>query len=184
MTTIYLVRHAHANYQPHEMRPLSESGQKDAAMLISYLKDLSLDHAYSSPYTRAADTILPICKQKGLQIQFMEGFKERILSDQPLDDFEKAVAMLWKSPEFYFEGGESNQMAQRRVIKDFKKILMTHKDEQVIIGTHGNIMTLLMQFYDNAIDYHFWQQLKMPAVYRLTFEKMQLVEWTCITNGV
>ncbi len=48
-------------------------------------------------------------------------------------------------------------------------ILEKYKGENVVIGTHGNIMVLIMNFFDSQFDFPFWKNLDMPEIYKLTF---------------
>ncbi|MBH9788030.1 histidine phosphatase family protein, partial [Clostridioides difficile] len=72
----------------------------------------------------------------------------------------------------------SNQQAMARAIPSLRNILLTHPQESVVIGTHGNIMALIMQYFDAQYDYAFWQTLSMPDIYRLTFQGLSLQEVT------
>lgn len=58
-TTLLLVRHAHADWQPDETRPLSEVGRRDAARVAGVLSPLAPTSIYSSPYRRARQTVEP-----------------------------------------------------------------------------------------------------------------------------
>ena len=46
----------------------------------------------------------------------------------------------------------------------------------IVIGTHGNIMVLIMNHYDKKYDYEFWGNLSMPDIYKLSFENKKLVK--------
>lgn len=43
--------------------------------------------------------------------------------------------------------------------------------KRVAIGTHGDIMTLILQRYDEHFDYHFWLGTTLPDIYRAEFEE-------------
>lgn len=78
--------------------------------------------------------------------------------------------MLWGNYDFSFEGRESNKIAQSRGIKGINKVLDKFEGENIVIGTHGNIMVLIMNYFDDNYDYNFWKQLKMPDIYKLSFK--------------
>ncbi len=61
-------------------------------------------------------------------------------------------------------------MAQERGIESTFKILDNYKGKNVVIGTHGNIMVLIMNFFDRQYNFSFWQNLDMPDIYKLTFD--------------
>ena len=163
MTTIYFIRHAHSNYTPDEYnRPLSENGRFEAEKLVNLFEEIKIHAMYASNYLRAIETIQPIAKIKDLTIEQMEQLNERVLSATPLDDFEEAIQKVWNNPTFHFPGGESNIEAQNRVIPAIEELIVKHQDETIIIGTHGNIFTLILNYYDAQYGLAYWKNLKMP----------------------
>ncbi|KQB93786.1 phosphoglycerate mutase [Geobacillus thermodenitrificans] len=44
-----------------------------------------------------------------------------------------------------------------------------------MIGTHGNIMVLIMNYFDKQYDFRFWQRLAMPDIYQLSFRSNELM---------
>lgn len=176
MTTIYFIWHAHSTYTPDEYnRPLSESGKLEASKLVPLFKTIKIDAMYASNYFRAYETIEPIAMQKGLAIQKEELLNERILSSTPLADFEKSIQKVWGDPTFAFAGGESNEAAQKRVRPIIDQLVKRHSSETIIIGTHGNILTLLLNDFDDNYGLAFWKKLKMPDIVKTVFKDGQLL---------
>ncbi|MES5943309.1 MULTISPECIES: histidine phosphatase family protein [unclassified Bacillus cereus group] len=171
MTTIYFVRHAHSTYTKEEReRPLSEKGHCDAENVTRLLKDKHIDVVISSPYKRAMQTVQGIANTYNLSIQLEEDLRERLLSKEPVQDFNDALQKVWEDWTFAYEGGESNDVAQRRAVICMQSILKKYKGKNIVIGTHGNIMVLLMNYFDSKYDFQFWKTLHMPDVYKLTFD--------------
>ncbi|MFB6728664.1 histidine phosphatase family protein [Bacillus mobilis] len=171
MTTIYFVRHAHSTYTKEEReRPLSETGHCDAENVTRLLKDKHIDVVISSPYKRAIQTVQGIANTYNVSIQIEEDLRERLLSSEPVADFNDAIENVWKDWSFAYEGGESNDVAQRRAVICMQSILKKYKGKNIVIGTHGNIMVLLMNYFDSKYDFQFWKTLHMPDVYKLTFD--------------
>ncbi|MGE8203178.1 histidine phosphatase family protein [Heyndrickxia sp. NPDC080065] len=176
-TNLFLVRHAHSDYTPDEVgRPLSQSGWEDAKIVTDLLKNQRIDHIISSPYKRAIQTVEGIAKYIDKEVEINTGFKERVLSENPVEDFRHAIRKVWEEPSFYWKGGESNLIAQKRGIEAIKQVLVRYKGKNIVIGTHGNIMTLMINHFDNRYDYHFWKELDMPDIYQLIFDDMKLLE--------
>jgi 2,3-bisphosphoglycerate-dependent phosphoglycerate mutase len=44
----------------------------------------------------------------------------------------------------------------------------------VAIGTHGHVMTLMMNYFDSDYGLDFMNQTKKPDIYRLQFDEMEL----------
>lgn len=173
-TNVYLVRHAHSIFTHDERhRPLSERGKQDAKRVAQILNKEQIDVVISSPYARAIETVEEVAIYHQLPVILVDGFKERKLAAQPVADFEAAMDQLWHNEDFSFQGGESNKEAQRRGVKAFQDVLDTYSGKNIVIGTHGNIMTLIMNYYDSSYHFAFWQQLSMPDIYRLTFDQAQ-----------
>ncbi|EEM90403.1 histidine phosphatase family protein [Bacillus thuringiensis serovar vazensis] len=171
MTTIYFVRHAHSTYTKEEReRPLSEKGHCDAENVTSLLKDKHIDVVISSPYKRAVQTVQGIANTYNVSIQIEEDLQERLLSSELIENFNDAMENVWGDWSFAYEGGESNDVAQRRAVICMQSILKKYKGKNIVIGTHGNIMVLLMNYFDSKYDFQFWKTLHMPDVYKLTFD--------------
>lgn len=89
-TNLFLVRHAHSVYTPEETRPLSERGMLDTKYVTEILKEESIDYVISSPYKRAIQTVQGIANDIGKEMNIEENLKERVLSINPVDDFNQA----------------------------------------------------------------------------------------------
>lgn len=179
-TNLYFVRHAHSAYTPDEAaRPLSEKGLEDACKVAQLLNEESIDHIISSPYKRAIQTIEGI---SGTGIELVDEFKERRLSGGRVEDFDAAIQKVWQNENFAWPGGESNVEAQKRGVKKTLELLQIHAGKNIAIGTHGNIMVLIMNYFDPAHDFQFWDTLTMPDIYKLNFEGTQFTGVTRIGN--
>ncbi|AFU12363.1 Phosphoglycerate mutase [Bacillus thuringiensis MC28] len=176
MTTIYFVRHAHSTYTKEEReRPLSEKGHCDAENVTRLLKDGHIDVVISSPYKRAIQTVQGIANTYNVSIQIEEDLRERLLSSEPVEDFNDAIENVWEDWTFAYEGGESNDVAQKRAILCMQNILEKYKGKNIVIGTHRNIMVLLMNYFDSKYDFQFWKTIQMPDVYKLTFDNNRFI---------
>ncbi|MGH4125065.1 MAG: histidine phosphatase family protein [Clostridium sp.] len=170
-TNIYLVRHAHSSYTVDELnRPLSERGYRDAERIRSILLTENIDTVLSSPYNRSIQTVEGIAKQIGTEIILEDGFKERKIAEALVENFESGITKLWENFNYAFEGGESNLAAQNRGVVSLNKVLSKYNGKNIVIGTHGNIMVLIMNFFDSKYNYEFWKQLSMPDIYKLSFD--------------
>lgn len=184
-TKLIFVRHAHSTFSFDESgRPLSTKGFSDAAIISEMLKKDSIDVVISSPYKRAIQTVEEIAGFFDLNVVIDHGFKERKLSNQPVEDFDAAIREVWKNPAFSWDGGESNEMAQQRGVKAILNVLNQYKGKTIIVGTHGNIMVLIMNYFDGRYDFGFWNNLAMPDAYKLTFENEKLLEVNQLWNEI
>jgi broad specificity phosphatase PhoE len=84
---IYLLRHAHAGNKrtwsgPDDRRPLSATGRREAAGLVTLLHDRPIATILSSPALRCEQTVRPLAERRGLPV----GLEGRLDVDADLDD--------------------------------------------------------------------------------------------------
>nr|WP_304216394.1 histidine phosphatase family protein [Fredinandcohnia onubensis] len=176
-TNLYFVRHAHSVYTPEELtRPLSEKGRADAETVTSLLVSEKINAVISSPYKRAIQTIEGVGLSLHQEVMIIYDFRERKLSKGPVADFNFAIRKVWEDSTFSWEGGESNLIAQQRGVKATRQVLENYEGKNIVIGTHGNLMVLIMNYFDKHYDFSFWRKLDMPDIYKLTFEKNILMD--------
>ncbi|MBO0992691.1 histidine phosphatase family protein [Bacillus sp. SD088] len=140
------------------------------------MKRENIDYVYSSPYKRAVQTIEGLAKYIDKEIQIKNDFKERILAGKSVEDFTAAISKVWEDDDFSWEGGESNRAAQKRGADALLQVLETHKGKNIVIGTHGNIMVLMMNYFDPTYGFEFWKTLEMPDIYKCSFNGNKLKE--------
>jgi 2,3-bisphosphoglycerate-dependent phosphoglycerate mutase len=122
---------------------------------------------YSSPARRARETVAPLAARLGLPICIVPDLCERKLCDGAVDGFFAAVRATWADPSFAHPGGESNAAAQRRGVAVVQRLMGRHPTDHVVLGTHGNLLALVLQHFDVGVDFAFWMALTMPDVYAL-----------------
>lgn len=183
-TTLYMVRHAQSPYVPgrERMRGLSAEGRKAAARVAELLSDIDVHVIASSPYERAVQTVRPLAERKGLDIAIYEELAERLIAGpdgrESWDAVKEAIRRSFDDPDFALEGGESTREAQQRAIPVIRKLLVEHRGRSIVIGTHGNIMTIILNHFDGRYGYDFWETSTQPDIYRLTFagDRLERVE--------
>ena len=168
MTELFLVRHAHAVWTTDEMRPLSVQGHRQARAIADALEDLRPRAIYSSPYTRARQSVEPLAARLGLPIAEMADLRERQLSSGKVDDFQGAVRTTWDDLDFAHEGGEPNRDARSRVRAACETILDRHAGDRVVVATHGTLLALLLNSFDPCIGFEFWTRVSEPDIHLLS----------------
>jgi len=178
-TNIYFIRHAEVKYTPDDfIRPLTEKGQEDASKLVRVFKDINITKVISSPYKRAVSTVEPIAKEKYLDIETIDDFKERKVSNVYIEDFFSFSKRQWEDFNYCLYNGETLRITQDRGIKALYQVLRKYKGENIIIGTHGTILGVILNYFDEKYNYDFWLKMKMPDAFRVTFndEKIEYIE--------
>ncbi|MFE6135659.1 histidine phosphatase family protein [Bacillus sp. NPDC057893] len=180
-TYIYMVRHGESpKLEGNERtRGLTEKGTLDAHKVTEILKTEGIDTFISSPYKRAMLTIEKLANFHEKEIVVYENLKEcRFLSeDKIISDKEvyPLVKKMFSNPDFTLTGGESYVDCQRRVVKILKEILIDFQGHKIVIGTHGLVMTLMMNYFDNQYGLEFLMNTSKPDVYKLEFKDEQLI---------
>lgn len=170
MTHLYLVRHAHAEWQPDEGRPLSLRGRSDARRVADLLAPRRPVAVYSSPARRALETVQGVAERCALEPVLVDDLRERELPAVPPEQFPAAVRASWEAPDRAPEGGEPNRTAQARGRAALLGIASRHPGESVVVATHGNLLTLALGALDPGFDFGFWRGLAFPDVYEATFD--------------
>lgn len=179
-TVIFMVRHAESKYIPgqEKARGISEKGRQDAAKVKDLLLPEGIDAFFSSPYQRAVQTLEPASRAAGKEIAIIDKLRERTLAADhvhiPGEQFADCKKRLYDDFRHAFPGGESSEEAQRRGAEAFMQLLRRHPGKKLALGTHGDIMTLILNFFDPKFGYAFWRSISMPDVYKLVFEDRAL----------
>lgn len=167
-TTIHPVRHAHASWTPDDGRALSPEGHVGAERVARLLGGEPIVAIYASTARRAMQTVEPLAQQLGLPVTPSDELRERRLSGTPVDDHGAAIAWCWAHPEAALPGGESNAVAQRRGVAVVNELAKRHAGGTLVVGTHGNLLALILQHWLPAVNHAFWRRLTMPDIYVLT----------------
>jgi 2,3-bisphosphoglycerate-dependent phosphoglycerate mutase len=174
--TIVLIRHSESmppkdgeGAESERDRPLTERGMRDADALADSLAAIMPARVYSSPYRRAIQTVEPIARRHGLEVELIEDLRERLLSPAPLPDWREHLERCWRDFDYAPDGGESSAIAQARVVAVFDSLRRRHREGIVVVGSHGNLISLALHVLEPRVNYDFWNAIPMPAVYRIEF---------------
>ncbi len=162
---IYIIRHCEAEGQPVESE-LTDVGFKQAIDLAAFFYDIEIDRIISSPYKRTIQSILPLANQRNIEIELNHQLTERILSKEHLTDWLDKLRMTFADFDLRYEGGESSQEAANRIIEVVEAILHGN-EENTILVTHGNLMSLLLNHFNKDFGFDEWANLSNPDVYLL-----------------
>ncbi|BCG57748.1 histidine phosphatase family protein [Paenibacillus sp. URB8-2] len=180
-TTIYMIRHAVSPYLTGQERTrgLSQQGAADAGRVKEILKNEDIAHFVSSPYTRAVATLQPLAEAAGKEIILYEELKEREFGalNREFGDEELLVALRrsFEDTHFKLDGGESHKEAEERAVPIMERLLREYVVSNIAIGTHGNIMAIIMHYYDKAYGFDFLLSTTKPDIYKLKFDGTRLV---------
>lgn len=180
MTTIYFIRHAESDYTERndELRPLTDKGLIDRQLVTAYLMDKDIKIILSSPYKRAVDTLVDFANKVNLPIITVPDFRERKVDSEWIDDFDSFARQQWQDFNFKLSNGESLSEVQQRGIAALKKVLENYKNQNIAIGTHGTILSTIINFYDKSFGYNEFNEIKhvMPWIVKFKFDGDKCIE--------
>ncbi|HEX2194571.1 MAG TPA: histidine phosphatase family protein [Candidatus Limnocylindria bacterium] len=172
---VLLVRHAEAvpagtagwEERDHD-RPLSAAGRRAAEELADELEPYVLTGVYSSPYRRAVETVEPTAQRRGLRVIMLDDLRERLLTTAPRDDWRDHLTASWADPDYALEGTETGRQAQRRGSAVLDLLRVRHPDGgRLLLGSHGNLISLILQALEPGVNVDFHLAMPMPAIYHL-----------------
>lgn len=149
-------------------RPLTAEGRWAAEELADELEPFVITSVYSSPYTRAIETVTPTADRRMLEVQLLRDLRERRLSRALTADWPDQLARSWADPDYALDGAESGRQAQRRAMAVLDLLRARHADGgRLLIGSHGNLISLVLQAFEPGVDHAFHLAMPMPAIYHL-----------------
>ncbi len=174
MTRLLFIRHAKPDFSDKNdySRPLTEEGKEKSKELVEVFKERKIDAFYSSPYIRSVNTIQYLADSRNMKINLCDNLRERKVSNTWIEDFWSFAEKQWADFNYKEISGESLKEVQDRNIIEIKKILEQHKNESIVIGTHGTSLCSILNYYDkNKIDFEYFKSMsaKMPFCIELNF---------------
>jgi len=172
------------------IRPLTQKGLSDRALVTQFLNDKAIDVVISSPYKRAIDTVADFAEKYNFQIELVENFREHrgcsTLVRGTWADREKwqfpYLEQQWKDFTYKLSDGECLAEVQARNISALNGVLSRHTGKNVIIGTHGMALSTIINYYDNTYGFAEFKAMEpiMPWVVKMSFDDNGCVGMTKI----
>lgn len=166
MKRILLIRHCHAPEQ-HSDSPLSKVGIKQSQALAHKLEELpfKINRIMSSPYLRAQESIKPFAESHQLTIEIDKRLEERILSEEPVDDWMEILEESFQNLNFKLPGGESSMEAYTRGEQVLSECMDDQENENIVIVTHGNLLALMLRRFQIDFGFQGWKMLTNPDIF-------------------
>ena len=174
MTKVYFVRHAEPNYNNRDdmSRELTAKGMADRELVTRFLTDKNIEVVLSSPYKRAVDTVEHFADSKGLNIEIIDDFRERRVDSVWIEDFRAFSKAQWADFDYKLTDGESLNDVQSRNIFALNCVLEKHKNKNLVIGSHGTALSMIINYYNKSFGYEDFERIRtaMPWIVEFTFQ--------------
>lgn len=164
MTTLFLIRHGLTAVTGSRLY-----GRTPGIHLDERFEGVRLNALYSSPLERCVETLEPVAEARGLEIRISDALIEMDAGDwtgRTLPSLRRVK--LWNTVQrnpsrFHFPGGESFVDAEARVLDELERIVARHPNGRVAVGTHGDIVRVLISHYTGAHLDQFQRVMADPA---------------------
>jgi broad specificity phosphatase PhoE len=131
---------------------------------------------FTSHEPKAVETAHVIAQELGLDAEVVPGLHEH---ERPLaqllsrDEFERRVRDLFARPGELVFGAETADQARRRFTVAAMRLVIASAGD-VIIVTHGTVMTLFVAEATGIEPFAFWKRQQMPFAVTLTLPDLRL----------
>jgi uncharacterized phosphatase len=151
---LVVVRHGETDHNlmgilmGHKDIGLSKKGIEQSSILAERLKAVEFNIIYCSDLKRCKETLREIARyHKDIPVVFSTDLRERnmgVFEGAPRERLHEAFISFQGNPlDFKPEGGESVNELSRRAKKFLDLLQTNHKNESVLVITHGGIMRCL-----------------------------------------
>jgi probable phosphoglycerate mutase len=175
VTTLFLIRHAltavtgKTLYGRTPGVSLDDRGREQAERLAERFAGIRLSAIYSSPLDRCVETVQPLAATQGLTLEIREGLIEMdagTWTNRPLAQLRRT--RRWRQVQeepsrFSFPDGEGFADAQARALTEVHAIAARHPRGRLAVGSHGDIIRMLVAHFAGAHLDLFQRTMSDPA---------------------
>lgn len=152
---LILVRHSESTWnklkkvQGIKNPKLSEKGKRQAQLLANRFNGWKFDAVYSSHLSRAYETAKILTKDNIFILEDLQEIKLGVWEGKTVSQVNKEYTELYR--EWYSEplkvkipGGETILEFKERVVRTFDRIKAQHPEQEVLVVTHGGVITVYL----------------------------------------
>jgi len=182
MRKLVLIRHSES--QPTEASPpaqwaLSAAGRRRCRPLAERLAAYDPVVILSSGEQKAVETAQRVGTLLEKPYRAVGDLGEHDRSNEPFHDrntFLKLVEALLTHPEKNVFGNETGAEALARFESAIGRIAEEQTKGNVVVVTHGTVLSLFVAAHSDQKPFPFWQQLQQPALVVFSLPEMRLLE--------
>lgn len=151
MVNIYLIRHTESTgnvekrLTGRENYKITEKGKMQVEKLTKYLENIQFDAVYSSPSTRAIETVKKLAEKNKIEIQIVDELSEMyfgIYDGYKWEDVNKinhSISLLHKQTNEIkkIPEQETSEQVADRMYNAIEKIAIIHKNKNILVSSHG-----------------------------------------------
>jgi broad specificity phosphatase PhoE len=179
---LILVRHSSPEIVPAlpaSRWSLSETGRRRCRPLAERLMVHSPDVFVTSTEPKAIETGQIVAELLGKPCQTADGLHEHDRANVRFESrewFEAQVAGFFAAPEQLVFGGETADQALQRFARAVAGVTGRYPTQNVVIATHGTVLTLFVARAAGLEPFPFWKRLGLPAFVVLSRPALRLLD--------
>jgi 2,3-bisphosphoglycerate-dependent phosphoglycerate mutase len=118
------------------------------------------------------DTIVDLADKYGLRVHTVDGLRDWYRRADPEVDLYEFCRRHWADRNHRYADGESLCRVEERNIGALERILRDCEGQNVIVGTHGMALSVIVSHYDPHFGYGEFMRLLplMPLIVKMTFD--------------
>jgi broad specificity phosphatase PhoE len=175
---LILIRHSVPDIRrdtPAAQWRLSADGVTKARALARSLEPTAV-RVFTSVEPKAVETARALADEWGLETEEAAGLHEHERPHAQMltrEEFERRVRELFSRPAEVVFGAESADEARRRFTMAVMR-LIARTDGDVVVVTHGTVLTLFVAETTGVEPFAFWKKLSMPCAVVLRLPELTL----------
>jgi len=177
MRRLFLIRHAAPAKNPAVPArewALSPTGRADAErlaeMLTPFAPAVIIPNVpaaiIASDELKAQQTAQPLADRLGMSVEVIPGLHEherRTVGYLDDETFQATMARFFAEPDTLVFGEETASQALKRFTRAVEDTLARHPEGDIVIVTHGTVMSLFVAAHSIIKPMDFWWHLHLPA---------------------
>lgn len=182
MRRLVLVRHSLPEIIPHlpaSQWPLSDEGRRRCQGLARELGAYEPVAVIASLEPKASDTGRIVARNLGIPFETSPNLHEHdrrgVAFQGDEGQFRAQVANLFRNPGQRVFGNESADEAHRRFANAIAQVLDNHPAGNLIVASHGTVITLFVARATGLDPIPFWKSLDLPAFVVLSIPDFRLL---------
>ncbi|WP_102028074.1 histidine phosphatase family protein [Salirhabdus sp. Marseille-P4669] len=182
MRKLVLIKHAMpvlSDEVPSNQWKLSEKGKEKAKVLADYLQNYETDTIYSSTEPKAIETASIAAEVLEKKVTVKDDLHEHLRTSKrkiyPQQEFQEIIRNFFHYEDMLIFGEETANIAKKRFVNGVKHVLdNAQPDEDVVIVTHGTVMTLFISEFNEINKFDMWSSFGLPSIVELSREDFSL----------
>lgn len=176
MGKLILIKHSMptlSSETPPNEWTLSEEGIKKAILFAPYLEKYNFGKIFSSEEPKAIQTARIFGEKLNKKVEIIKGIHEHERNSNrviyPKEQWEELMKSFFEFPNELIYGEETAAEAKIRFRTSILKLVNDNPtDEDIVVVTHGTVMTLFISEYNEIDIFNVWKSFGLPSYAELS----------------